>query len=120
MLEKEAKSIMSTKTMKYFIQKKKKNILFHTMLYCDISFFSGKSHIFPHKLSFIFEHVFNTSVILFLYNIVEIYSAAYIAIYCNKNIANYALRYAYTWAENTVSTNENLYTPFYPIDWVAS
>lgn len=52
--------------MKYFIQKKERNILFRTMFYIVFFFFSGKSHIFPHKFYFIFEHVFNTNVIVFL------------------------------------------------------
>lgn len=54
--------------MKYFIQKKKRKKYFipHNVLYIVFFFFSGKSHIFPHKFYFIFEHVFNTNVIVFL------------------------------------------------------
>lgn len=67
MLEKKDKKYCDYENYEIFhIQKQKKKYFIPHNALLQYTVFSGKSHIFPHKFYFIFEHAFNTNVIVFL------------------------------------------------------
>lgn len=120
MLEKKgAKSITTTKIMKYSTFKNiKKNILFHTMLYYDIPFFQARA-IFFHINSTLY---LNTHLIRMLSCFYHSCRNILCGIYSNLLQQKYfelctALCVHTHGLKIQFSTNKNLYTPFYPIDW---